>query len=816
MQQKKNAHLKPDVTSWQRENFAGDFIPYLCQINENTVKTKDQQYLQVIKLEGVAHESADADDIDLWKKQLQMCLQNLCSNNIAVWTTTIRREQGDFPRGQFKDTFVDQLNNKYKKHMFKNRMMVNDLYLTILIKDDTYKKIGPFSKKPSIKRIRQRQKIMISQLNDLSKMIVSSLDQFHPEILSVYHHNNKMFSDLYEFLDYLVNFDRSARVLTQSQLANTLTRNRCLFGKDFFQINTLPNKRFGAILSIFEYPESSDAGLLNSILSSPFDLIISQSFNFFSKPVGLELLRRQQRRMIQSDDLAVSQTALLDVAIDDLASGRMVMGEHHISITIITDSKSELNKAIASMKTNLADAGIIATREDWGLASAFWSQLPGNFKYRTRPAPITSNNFVGFSSFHNYPIGHISGNQWGPSVTMFKTSSSAPYYFSFHEALDSSKARKKAEQEREFGSDSLKEEKEEQKALGNTLIIGPSGSGKTVVQGFLMAQSKKFLPTQVIFDKDRGLEIFVRANRGVYLPILKGQPTGFNPFKLDKNSNNLLFLKSLLTKLCGELTLTEEKEIVNAIDGVFGLPRELRTIERCLDFLDPVDSEGAYTKLEKWCGSGANAWVFDNQDDQLNLDNADMFGFDVTEFIDDDEVRTPIIMYLFHRIESLIDGRRFMVFLDEFWKLLLDDFFEDFAQNKQKVIRKQNGIMVYGTQSAKDVLQSPIAHTLIEQCATFIFMPNAKADAKDYIEGFHLTQREYEIIRYELTPGSRCFLIKQGHDSVVAELNLKGFDDELAIISGTTENVNLLEKVIQKKGEDPDQWMEYFHEKRKN
>jgi len=49
-----------------------------------------------------------------------------------------------------------------------------------------------------------------------------------------------------------------------------------------------------------------------------------------------------------------------------------------------------------------------------------------------------------------------------------------------------------------------------------------------------------------------------------------------------------------------------------------------------------------------------------------------MVGFDVTEFLDNDETRTPTIMYLFHRIESLIDGRRIPIFMDEFWKLLND------------------------------------------------------------------------------------------------------------------------------------------------
>jgi type IV secretion system protein VirB4 len=234
-----------------------------------------------------------------------------------------------------------------------------------------------------------------------------------------------------------------------------------------------------------------------------------------------------------------------------------------------------------------------------------------------------------------------------------------------------------------------------------------------------------------------------------------------------------------------------------------------------LDFLDPVDPEGPHARLSKWCGEGSLAWVLDNPEDRLDFQNNTIFGFDVTEFLDHDEIRTPIIMYLFYRIEQLIDGRRFMAFLDEFWKLLLDEYFEDFAQNKQKVIRKQNGIMVYGTQSAKDVLESPIAHTLIEQCATMIFMPNPKADRKDYMDGFHLSEREFQLIKEDMAPGSRRFLIKQGQSSVVAELNLQGFDDELAVISGTTDNVQMVARIIENHGEDPAVWLPIFHKQRR-
>src|SRR5258708_232406 len=92
--------------------------------------------------------------------------------------------------------------------------------------------------------------------------------------------------------------------------------------------------------------------------------------------------------------------------------------------------------------------------------------------------------------------------------------------------------------------------------------------------------------------------------------------------------------------------------------------------------------------------------------------------------------------------------------------------------------------MCLATQSASDVLDSPISRTIIEQTPTKVFFPNSDASFEEYTEGFGLTEREFRLIKEQLEPGSRMFLVKQGHYSVVCQLDLKGFDAELAVSSG--------------------------------
>lgn len=524
-------------------------------------------------------------------------------------------------------------------------------------------------------------------------------------------------------------------------------------------------------------------------------------------------MTRQQARMVNSGDVAESQIEGIDRALDELVSNSFVMGTHSLSLMVLAENQKRLNDHINVAGASLSDVGMKWAREDAGIAGAYFASLPGNFEYRVRLGDITSRNFAAFASFHNFPIGRLRGNQWGDAVTMFQTTSGAPFYFSFHKGEEGADAKKAARLDPNH------------KELANTVVIGKSGTGKTVLEMVLLAQLQKFNQgtggkpmTTVLFDKDLGAAVGVRAMGGRYYPLKNGVPSGFNPFQLEPTPNNLTFLEKLIKRLVKRdalpITPRQEQEISNAVAGVMGAPKEKRRLGAVLEFLDPTDESGIHIRLARWCRGGSLGWLFDNADDTLRVDDCPIVGFDVTEFLENDETRTPTIMYLFHRIEQLFDGRRVPIFMDEFWRLLEDEEFEDLAQNKLVTIRKQDGFLVMLSQAPRQVLKSPIAYAIISQTATKIFLPNPEADRDDYVEGFKLTQREYEIVR-GLGEKSRQFLIKQGSNSVVAELNLRGFEDELAVMSGNTATSRLCEELVAELGTDPAVWVPEFHRIRK-
>ena len=388
-------------------------------------------------------------------------------------------------------------------------------------------------------------------------------------------------------------------------------------------------------------------------------------------------------------------------------------------------------------------------------------------------------------------------------MSVLITSAASPYYFSLH-ASDPNDAA--------GGS---------RKDTGHTLICGPTGSGKTVFIGFLVAMLARQGVTQVLFDKDRGLEILVRGLGGVYLPLESGMPTGCNPLQLPATPENVEFLKLWLRSLCAharkdgpQASVRESADLDQALRGTLALAPEVRRLSRLIEFLDPTDPEGLHARLARWCEStrGDYAWVFDNPHDLVvsRLAGQPLVGFDVTEFLDHALIRAPMTQYLFHLVRSLLDGRRFACWMDEFWRLLADQTFEAFAKDGPKTWRKLNAVMCLATQSPSDVLGSGISRTLIEQTPTKVFFPNADASYDEYTQGFGLTEREFHLIKERLEPGSRSFLVKQSHHSVVCQLDLKNFDAELAVISGRAAQVRQMRALIASLGSDPAAWLPPF------
>ncbi len=812
-------------TYLRREIAAAERIPYSAHVASRIVRTEQGDYLQAFRLGGASFESSDDAELNNWHERLNVLWRNIANPSVALWTHVIRRHarlaahsKPGSRRGG--GGFAEDLHCRYQHRLRHETLMLNELYLSILYRPVAGKAAGVLSEFLVKTQRGGRQTELADALDaceKLSQTVAASLARYEPESLGCYRQGDVWYSSLLEYLALLINGERLRMPLPRGPLNQALAGVRLFFGTEAIEYRSPSETRVGAVLGIKEYPTPTVVGMFNQLLSAPLSFVLTQSFAFLSKSAGQALLQRQFNRMANAGDFAVSQAAELKDALDALTSNEFAMGDHHFSLQLMSGISQPkalepgagrlraLNDDVALARSLLADTGMLVAREDLALESAFWAQLPGNFAFRPRKSPITSRNLAAMSPFHNYPIGRSEGNHWGEALTLLITSAKSPYFFSLH------------------ASDPRDPDGGSRKDTGHTLICGPTGSGKTVFIGFLLAMLARQGVTQVVFDKDRGLEILVRALGGEYFPLKNGVPTGFNPLQLPATPANVEFLKLWLHELSahgslredsGPRTVREQADLETALRGTLALDAPARRLSRLVEFLDPTDPEGPYARLARWCEAtrGDYAWVFDNPADTLSarLAGRSLIGFDVTEFLDHPLTRSSITLYLFHLVRRLLDGRRLVCWMDEFWRLLADRAFASFAKDGPKTWRKLNGVMCLATQSPSDVLDSPISRTLVEQTPTKIIFPNADANFREYTEGLGLTKREFRLIKEQLEPGSRMFLVKQAHHSVVCQLDLKGFDSELAVISGRATQVGQMQELMSANGADPAAWLPKF------
>jgi type IV secretion system protein VirB4 len=747
--------------------------------------------MRMYQIEGRSFETSDPDELAAWHNSLNILFRSLCDDRFSIWTHVVRRPIEPYRPEGFRSRFAAELDEQYYARLLGRTIYRNDFYVTLIVRpgDLLADKLTGFLglKKAGEEEIDPRS---LQLLDDKCRDFESMLTLCEPTALSLYEHDGVLFSRPLEVLHYILTADELRVPIIDGPIGQALYSSRIIFGSETIEFRLPDRTHYGVMFGIRDYVAQTRTGQFNALLKLDMGFVLTQSFTSFVKSTAMDKLHRRRRQLVSSDDVTLSQSEELVASMDELNSNRFVMGDHHLSLMVTDHDPQRLIDRVSRARAALADTGMVAARESLALEASFWAQLPGNWQMRARPAAISSRNFAAMSPFYTYPAGQATGNHWGDAVALLQTTSGSSFWFNFHN-----------------------------KDLGHTLVIGPTGAGKTVLQNFLMSQLEKSGATQIFIDKDRGAEIFVRACGGTYLPLKNGVSTGFAPLKgLGNNPADIAFLQKFVRVLVRRenrpFTVAEELRIDEGIEAVLRLDPGERSLKALRQVLGYMDAEGIGPRLDRWARDGALGWAFDNDADELSL-GAPFIGFDMTDFLDHPEVRKPIMLYLFHRIDALLDGRRVAVDIDEFWKALEDDAFRAFTQDGLKTYRKRNGVLVFGTQSPADALRSPISHSIIEQTATKIILPNPFGREHDYREGLGLTAAEFRLIKEELSPESRAFLIKQGTNSVVARLDLSGMDDAIAVLSGRAETLPIMEQARAQKGPRPEEWVPYFQTMRR-
>lgn len=793
------------------------YIPYSTHIHPHVVKNRKGDLISTWELGGTIFECEDEQHLDIMTTQLNNLVRSFEGQPFTFYIHRTRDSYLDGFECNSGVPFSDEVARLYYASIEKRPFRRCRLFFTACY--------IPLSK---IEKAALKQKSTGDRealLNEALKMMLeywdmlnTSLSRYSATPLGLYEENGRLYSSQVAFYNRLLTGRWQKIAVTRTPFYEAIGGVDLFFSTDTGQCSGIDGQTYFRSLEIKDYATETYTGLFDALLYADCDYVLTQSFTCMAKEEARNYIKLTSKRLKSAEDDAISQQEDLIVARDLLQSGHITFGKYHFSLVVSSTDAEQVIRDTNSLAEPMKDLGIITTLSTLSLPAAYLAQLPGVYELRPRLVPVSSQNYADMASLHNFNPHKRDGNPWGEAIGILKTPAEGSYFLNLHNSQED--------------VDDFNE-----KPPGNTMILGSTGTGKSTLLEMMKhlmqkyrrpetfspeAKKKRF--TTVTFDKDRSAEMSIRQAGGEYFRIRSGEPSGFAPGKLAPTKRNINLVKQLVRMICTRndnvLDPRDEERISKAVDRIMlDYPHEKRgkIITRLLEILPEPPTKDSRTnglriRLKQWAQGGEFGWVFDNEEDSFNIDEIDNFGIDGTEFLDNNDVRGPITYYLLYRVTSLLDGRRLVLFMDEFWKWLLDKEFSNFALNMLKVIRKLGGVFIPATQSPEEMCKHEIAAAIIEQCGTQIFMANPKASEDDYVNKLKVPQSVYETVK-ELDPGARQMVIlktplRRGETRPfisIATLDLSGLGRYTKLLSASADNLQIFDSLYQP-GMKPGEW----------
>lgn len=494
------------------------------------------------------------------------------------------------------------------------------------------------------------------------------------------------------------------------------------------------------VLTVQGFPTSTWPGLLDALNRLGFAYRWSTRFLFLDKhDAEAELMRlrrqwfakrksvatllretifQQESPLVDSD--AANKAADADAALQALGADEVAFGYITATITVFDDTAEGADDKLRAVARLIQGRGFTTIAESLNAVEAWLSSIPGNVYANVRQPLLSTQNLA-----HLLPASAVwAGPERnmhldGPPLMITSTDGVTPFRLVTH-----------------VGD------------VGHTLIVGPTGAGKSVLLATLMLQFQRYPDTQTfVFDKGLSARATVLGLGGQHHD-LGGDELAFQPLAaIDEDASCAWASEWIATLLRHEnVAVTPEikDHVWSALQSLAHVPPEQRTVTGLTALLQ---SNALRQALQPYTINGPLGRLLDADRDRLALHRIQCF--ETESLMQSRAAVLPVLSYLLHRLEQQFDGRPTLLIIDEGWLFLDDDFFAGRLREWLKTLRKKNVSAIFATTSLADVKESRIAPTIVECCATRIFLANPQAvepQLQAIYQGFGLNDRQIEIV----------------------------------------------------------------------
>lgn len=772
------------------------FIPFETMVSDGVILNKNNGFQCTFKIRFNNLDYMPEEEYQYIISVLNNAYKRL-PDGYAVHFETARRKTNKYPsKDMSKSPIPTQIIEKIRENsVVGDTFFKTEMYMTItyIITNELDNKLDEMTKKFSSfipKKVSENEK------QDLVKDFNKELKEFKNQIQSF---KNQFIEGCLEMrlltgeelLGYLysaINFETREKLKVPKQNEILLDEYLAVSNIENNLEHSKINGEYVRTLTLNVFPDEVYPRIFGALENLNFEYRFVTRFIMLNREEALKMLKNFRiyysmkmksffqwtmeaitKNEIQNvDETAIDKLDEAKMAENELKTGGLAYGYYTFTFIIKDKSLDLLEEKIQQVKKIVEFHDFTMSDDKYNILDSLLGSIPGNIVNNVRRLPINTMVLSSLMPLSSIYTGEME-NKHFKDVCLFTTKTNRElFYFNLH-----------------VGD------------IGHTLVIGPTGAGKSTLLSFIAAEFLKYKKKSIskngivdnnarviFFDKGASSKVLARTVGGKFYNLGNNE-LSFQPLRNIDTDNgkrqSLDWICSILEQENITVTANIRNILWEALNSLANTSVENRTLSNFNAF---VQNQSIREALSFYCGSGPYAQYFDSSFDDLV--EKDLIVFEMGEVIREPKVISPLLDYLFYKIEDeLLDGRPTTIILDECWLFLKNKQMSEKIQEWLKVLRKKNTAVVFATQSLDDVVKNDISASIIDACVTNIFLPNSKALTWiDLYKKFNLNNVEIETIANSKM--KRDYFIKTPNGANLFSLNLS--DVELAYVAASEVN----------------------------
>lgn len=500
-------------------------------------------------------------------------------------------------------------------------------------------------------------------------------------------------------------------------------------------------RKFIQCVAIEGFPMESYPGILTLLTQLPVEYRWNSRFIFMDPHEAVAHFTKFRKKWKQKvrgffdqmfntssgivDEDALSMVNDAQAAIAETNSGMVGQGYYTSVVVLMDEDRANVENAALFIEKNINALGFSARTETINTMDAYMGSLPGHGVENIRRPLMNTMNLADLLPTSSIWTGENKAPcplfpPQSPPLLHCVTSGNAPFRLNLHV-----------------------------RDLGHGIMFGPTRSGKSTHLGLLALSWRRYKDAR-IYSFDKGMSMY---------PTCKA--TGGEHFTIAGKDSRLAFapLQFLETK-ADRAWAMEWIDTILALNGLNTTPAQRNEIGHAIlsmhqsgsktlsEFVMTIQDEPIRETLKQYTIDGLMGHLLDAESDGLGLSY--FMTFEIEHLMGlGEKFALPVLLYLFRRIETSLDGRPTLILLDEAWLMLAHPVFKNKIAEWLDSMAKKNCVVFMATQHLSHAANSGILDIIVESTATKIFLPNLYArdpETRLIYERMGLNPRQIDII----------------------------------------------------------------------